>query len=78
METLFVSTLRKDQCALVARRANRTLGCIKPSVASLSREGIQEGSGQCSHRHGLVFGWSCAEPDGLSDPCGSLPAQDIL
>jgi len=30
-------------------------------------------------RHRVWVGWSCVEPGvGLSDPCGSLPIQDIL
>lgn len=35
--------------------------------------------GQCSQTQGLNFELSCVEPGvGIHDPCGSLPARDIL
>ena len=33
--------------------------------------------GQCSHTHGLNFGWSCVEL-GVDDPFGSRPTHVIL
>ncbi|XP_074960559.1 uncharacterized protein LOC142062281 [Phalacrocorax aristotelis] len=42
-------------------------------------DNIQEALGQCPQSHGVNLGLSCAGTGvGLNDPCGSLPAQDIL
>ena len=39
---------------------------------------VQGVFGQGSQTHGLILGWSCVEPVGLGDLCGSHPTWDIL
>ena len=46
-----------QQCALAARRANRTLGCIKRGIASWLREGIVP---LCSALGGLTSSTVCS------------------
>ena len=40
---------------------------------------VQEASGQHSQTYSLIFGLPCVKPGvQQDDPCGSLPASDIL
>jgi len=66
-----------QQCALAAPKANRTLGCIKRSLASRSREGIYSAPLLCSGETRLGVLHSALDPSAQErhGPVGTGPQE---
>lgn len=69
-----------DSKRLFTSSEGRGHGTGSPGQSSRPQAaGTQGAFGQQSQTFGLMFGWCCVEPGvGLHDPCGSVPAWDVL